>query len=277
MSLQDKAMLVTLSVSCWTARKQDKKVSAEVEAQHNARDAGRYNKLLIDKVHLDPLTSYAGQIRTYHYKMTLPWMDNGARMLPSKLFAEYSAEMRKMKQEYASMVSKFAQLYSSRLVQEARQRLGTMYDPDDYPDPSELYGKFDVEIDIMPVPDGADFRVDVSDVERGRIRQEIADRVAKRQAAAIKDAWVRIREAVGRVCARLTAKKVVVHDSLIDNLDDLSRLLPGLNVSDDPTMHTVCERIISGLLVNPQLLRNSATARGRVVAEAEAILALCPT
>ena len=55
MSLADKAMVVTLSVSCWTARKQDKKVAEEVEAKHNARDAGRYNKLLIDKQHLDLL------------------------------------------------------------------------------------------------------------------------------------------------------------------------------------------------------------------------------
>lgn len=32
MSLNNKAMIVTLNVSCWTARKQDKKVSAEVDA-----------------------------------------------------------------------------------------------------------------------------------------------------------------------------------------------------------------------------------------------------
>ena len=276
MSLQNKAMLVTLSVSCWPARKQDKKVSAEVEASHNAKDAGRYNKLLIDKEHLDPLTSYAGQIRQYHYKMTMPWMDNGARLLPSKLFAEYSAEMRKMKAEYARLVSTFAQLYSTRLVQEARQRLGTMYDPTDYPDASELYGKFDVELDIMPVPDGADFRVAVSDSERQRISDEISERVAKRQATAIRDAWSRVREGLDRVLARLTAKKVVIHDSLIENLEDLSRILPGLNISDDPRMSEVCDRIIAGLLVDPHRLRNSVSARARVVAEAQAILQLCP-
>lgn len=275
MSLQDKAMLVTLSVSCWTARKQDKKVSAEVEASHNARDAGRYNKLLIDKAHLDPLTSYAGQIRNYHYKMTMPWMDNGARLLPSKLFAEYSKEIRRMKQEYASLVSALVQKYPT-LVQEARQRLGTMYEPDDYPDSSELYGKFDVETDIMPVPDGADFRVAVGDTERERIQREISDRVAKRQKAAADSAWVRVREAVGRVVTCLSAPKARIFDSLTENLEDLVRVLPGLNINEDPDMDRVCERIVNGLIVDPERLRKSAVTRDRVRVEAEAILQLCP-
>lgn len=275
MSIQNKAMLVTLSVSCWTARKQDKKVSAEVEAAHNAKNAGRYNKDLVDKQHLDPLTSYAGQIRSYHYKMTLPWMDNGARLLPSKLFQEYSAELRKMKQEYARLVSEFVQAYPTR-VQEARQRLGTMFQPDDYPDASELYGKFDVELDVMPVPDGGDFRVDISDAERVRIASDISERVAKRQAAAAASAWARIRDAVGRVANCLGQPKARIFDSLTSNLEDLVAILPGLNINDDPDMERVCERITHGLIVDPERLRKSALLRAKVREEAEAVLQLCP-
>ena len=275
MSLQEKAMLITLSVSCWTARKQDKKVSAEVEASHNARDAGRYNKLLIDKVHLDPLTSYAGSIRQYHYKMTLPWMDNGARLLPSKLFLEYSQEVRKMQSEYERLVNDLVNKYP-QLVQEARQRLGTMYDPDDYPDAYDIRSKFSVETDIMPVPDGADFRVGVADSERERIRAEISQRVAQRQASAVRDAWVRIREVVGNVAARLSTPKPIIRDSLIENTEELARLLPGLNVNDDPAMSDVCQRIIDKLIVSPDRLRRSMSLRRQVVADAQGILALCP-
>ena len=275
MSLQDKAMLITLSVSCWTARKQDKKVAAEVEASHNARDAGRYNKLLIDKTHLDPLTSHAGAIRQYHYKMTLPWMDNGARLLPSKLFMEYSAELRKMQSEYERLVNALIHKYPT-LVQDARQRLGTMFDPEDYPQANELAEKFGVDTDIMPVPAGADFRVGVADSERHKIQSEITERVAKRQAAAIRDAWVRIREVVGAVGTRLSAPKPIIRDSLIENTEELTRLLPGLNVTDDPVMADVCQRIITNLLVDPNTLRRSVTVRRRVAADAQSILALCP-
>jgi hypothetical protein len=276
MSIQNKAMLVTLSVSCWTARKQDKRVSAEVEASHNAKDAGRYNKDLVSKAHLDPLTQYASLIRAYHYKMTLPWMDNGARLLPSKLFMEYSAELRTMKQEYANRVSTFVQAYPSR-VQEARQRLGTMFQPDDYPEASELYGKFDVELDIMPVPNGADFRVDVGDAERARIASDISERVAKRQGAALRSAWDRVRESVGRVSSCLSSPKARIFDSLTGNLEDLVRILPGLNIGEDADMERVCERIVNSLIVDPERLRRSAALRSKVCAEADAILQLCPT
>lgn len=276
MSLQDKAMLITLSVSCWTARKQDKKVSAQVEKAHNAHDAGRFNKLLVDKAHLDPLTSFAGSIRTFHYKMTLPWMDNGARLLPSKLFMEYSAEMRKLKGEYERLVDSFINTYDACLVQEARQRLGTMYDPTDYPPGYELREKFGVETDIAPVPDGADFRVAVGDAERQRIASEITERVAKRQATAVQDAWARVRDVVGLIATRLSADKTIIRDSLMENAQDLARLLPGLNVNDDPLMARVADAIVSDLLASPERLRRSAVARKQAAAVANQILAMVP-
>jgi hypothetical protein len=51
--LSRKATLVSVNVSQWTARRLDRKVTDEVNRQHNAaKDAGRYNKLLIEAEHL---------------------------------------------------------------------------------------------------------------------------------------------------------------------------------------------------------------------------------
>lgn len=276
MSIQDKAMLITLSISGWTARKQDKKVAAEVETAHNAKDAGRYNKLLVDKAYLDPLTQHAGKMRDYHYRMTLPWMDNGARLLPSKLFMEYRAEMAKLVAEYDRLIDVFIREYDAKLVQDARVRLGTMYDPKDYPPGYELRSKFGVETDIMPVPSGSDFRVDVGDAERARIADELSERVAKRQALATASAWDRIRDTVGLVYARLSADKAVIRDSLIENTRELAALLPGLNITNDPVMEGVCQRIVTNLLVSPIQLRSSVSLRRKIASEAQAILSLIP-
>ena len=274
-TLQNKAMLITLSVSCWTASKKDKKVSAEVEAQHNAKDAGRYNKLLIDKARLDVLSSYASKIRAFHYSRTMPWMDNGARLLPSALFFDYSAEIRSMKTEYERLVTEFLREYP-QLVQDARQRLGTMFEPLDYPDVAELRGKFGVETDIMPVPDGQDFRVEVGETEREKIAEEISSRVAERQRAAIKESWTRTSSALELLITRLSAERPVIRESLLGNLDELARLLPGMNIGNDPKMDEVAQRIISDLLVHPDILRRSASARRTVVKKAEAILEMLP-
>jgi len=275
-SLQTQAMLVTLSVSCWTGRVQDKKVSAEVEQTHGATDAGRYNKLLVDKAHMDPLVQFAGKVRQYHYKMTLPWLDNGARLLPSALFLEYSTEIRKLKADYERVVDAFIQLYDPNLIQAARQRLGTMYDPEDYPPGADLRDKFGITVDIVPVPDGQDFRVDVGDAERTRISREISEAVAQRQAQAEMDAWQRCRSVVSTIQARLSAPKPVIRESLIDNASELVRLLPGLNVSGNLKMKAVCDSIALRLIVDPTVLRNSMSARKRMADAATEILERMP-
>ena len=276
MSLQTQAMLVVLSVSGWGARKQDKKVAAEVEASHNAHDAGEYRKRLIDKAHLEPLERFEGQVRKYHYKMTAPWMDNGARILPSKLSMEYFAEIRKLKIEQAALVDTFVRVYETKLVQDARVRLGTMYDPDDYPSGAEIRAKFGIDLDIQPVPDGHDFRVDVGDAERQRIAQDIIDKVAARTATAQRDAWSRVRNAVSTIESRLSVPKARIYDTLISNVEDLARLLPGLNISNDPLMDHVCTQITERLIVDPQRLRDSMTSRKRVADAAREILDMVP-
>ncbi len=277
MSIASKAMIVTLNVSCWTARKQDKRVAEEVDVAHGARDAGRYNKLLIDKVHLDPLTSYAGALRSYHYKMTKPWMDNGGRLLPSRLFfSEYDPEIQKMKSHYAKLVDDFVRLYDSQLVNDARVRLGTLYDPADYPPGWELRDKFGVEIDILPFPDAQDFRVDCSQAEAERIRNEITQRIQQRQQAAMQDTWRQVREIVGNIAARCSAEKPIIRDSLIDNAAELVRLLPSFNLTEDPAITAIASDITDNLLVDVWTLRNSKSARTKVAQAANQILLKIP-
>lgn len=276
MSLADKAMIVTLNVSCWTARKQDKKVSAEVEQAHNARDAGRYNKLLIDKAHLDPLTSKAGAIRQEHYKRTLPWLDNGGRMLPTKLFMDYRKSMGQLKTEYIALVDAFIPKYDSYLVADARLRLGTMYDPTDYPPGAELRDKFSVDLDFTPVPQGSDFRAEIEDSERVRIAEEIEERRVRRMQDAMKDAWARVHRVVSTIHARTSADKPVIHDSLIENAKELVQLLPGLNLMDDPQLEAITRDITNNLLIETWKLRKSASTRRAIAKASQDILSRIP-
>ena len=109
--IQNRAMLARLCISQWTARKHDKSVSIEVEKAHAAHDAGRYNKLLVNKTLLDPISKLAGAVRTYHYSQTLPWNDGGDRLLPSSLFMGYTAEIRKYKSEYQALVRSLVAAY----------------------------------------------------------------------------------------------------------------------------------------------------------------------
>src|SRR5260370_14852347 len=79
-----------------------------------------------------------------------------------------------------ALVSKFAQF-----VAQAKNQLGTMFQPSDYPGiredrekltmpaPNELRAKFSFETKVMPLPDAADFRVSLGDEEKMRIQRQI--------------------------------------------------------------------------------------------------------
>ena len=82
-----RALLVWLTISTWSARKYDRRVSQSVNQQfHVHSDAGRYNKYLlpVDAGSYKTLIALASAIRVEHYTHTLAWSDEGWRLLPSE-------------------------------------------------------------------------------------------------------------------------------------------------------------------------------------------------
>ena len=268
--IQNRSMLIDLSISRWTAIKHDRTVSAEVDQTHAAKQGGRYNKYLIDKAHLAEIDRIANELRKYHYSRTLPWTDKGHRALPSNLFFEYQQELAKYKQQFQKAVDDFIAI-CPQLVQNARLRLGTMYRPEDYPQSTELARAFSITVDIAPVPDANDFRVDVAKEAQDEIRAQITQAVAERQAKMVKECWSRMREVVGRISDQCSREKPRIHDSLMENARDLVSVLSGLNVTDDPEI-AAAEAEIKNLIVDPEQLRASPTTRKRVADAADDLL-----
>lgn len=273
--LQTKAMLAQLSISQWTGRKADKKVTGEVERAHGAHDSGKFNKILVDKGLLDPISKLAGKARDYHYHLTLAWSDSGPRILPSALFAEYTATFRGLKTEFEKAVNTAIAAYPTE-VQAARVRLGTMYEPDDYPDPSEMYGKFGLKTEFMPVPDGDDFRVSVGEADRELLAQSIRESVNTRLATAVTATYSRIQDVVSKIEERLSIPDAVFKDSLITNAFELTQVLDGLNITDDPIITDICGDIKDHLLMPPSTLRSNGHTRAVTAGHAGRILAKLP-
>lgn len=274
-NIQNRAMLATLSISAWTARKQDKKVSAEVEAAHGAHDAGKYNKMLVNKALLDPITKLAARIRESHYYSTHNWSDSGARLLPSKLFAAYTDKLRAFRAEFDNTVHTMLGAYPAE-VQAARTRLGSMYEPGDYPDVSELKERFSVNIEFTPVPSGDDFRIDLDKESQDLLRASVTAGVAKRQAEAVKATYARVRDVVSKIEERLSIPDAIFKDTLISNAQDLCLVLDGLNISDDPVLTEIAANIREHLDGPPSMLRNGPISRYQAAEHARRILAMIP-
>src|SRR3972149_4491292 len=110
--IQDKAMLVNLSISSWTASKKDNKAGTAVKQQAAAAaQAGWFIKRLVDPTSLAPLNKIEGRTRDFHYKFTLPWGDNGDRILPATAYMDYVDGLRVLRNEFDNAVTEFVRSY----------------------------------------------------------------------------------------------------------------------------------------------------------------------
>lgn len=273
MKLNERAMLVSLKISAWSAARQDKKIAAEVEAKHGAKlDSGRYSKFLIDRKKLEPLTKLAGEARAAFYAKTLPWTDDGSRILPAALYLEFTTQMSVFRSKYEDLRDEFAREYPA-LVEQARRDLNGMFDYRDYP--ANVASKFEMLTRVMPLPDASDFRVDLGDAEQDRVKQQIEESMRESTAAAMADCWERLHAVVGAVSERLNQPEAIFRDSLIGNLREVCAILPKLNILGDPKLDDLAreaERRIANR-ATPQDLRNDYLVRKDVARAADDILA----
>ena len=270
--LDEKAMLVKFSVSQWTAKKNDKRIEKEVEEKHNAHDAGRYNKVLIAKEEIKKIQTFANDARTYHYTNTLPWKDEGERVLPTTLYFEYCRQMQEKKTAFEKAVKTFIDNYPA-LIDQAKARLNGMFSPADYPSAKKISKKFSFQWEFSPIPTAQDFRLDLQSEEISKISADLERRLKATEQEAISDLWQRLFDTVSHAAERLGDPEAVFRNSLVENIQDLVNLLPKLNFTDDPTLETMRREVEKKLLkFSADTLREDADARKRTAEEAKELL-----
>jgi len=220
--ITERAMLAAVHISIWTAIKHDRKVSREVAEQHGAyAGAGRYNKqLLREAERLESLRSLSGQIRQYFYKITLPWSDEGYRLLPAHFYFELTTKMREFEQAFAQQVEDFLAVYPS-YIEQVRPELNGLFREEDYPSTDKLRNKFGVKLEVLPIPSGNDFRVTLSEEEQARVAREIDENVRQSLQKGTADLWVRLKGVVAHMVGRLNEPESRFHASLVTNICEL--------------------------------------------------------
>jgi hypothetical protein len=271
-NLISRAMLASLRISSWSARKYDKKVTAETNAHHGAdADAGRYNKMLLpgDASSYKALTSHIAATRVLHYEQTLAWSDDGWRLLPVANYQKYTDKLRAAKHTYDSLLADFLADYPA-LQAAARVKLNGMYREDDYP--TNLASKYGFAVEYNPVPSGGDFRVQISQAEIDIIATRTESRVKHAFEGAQADAVKRLHDCVSRIHERLAQPEAIFRDSLIDNARELCDVLSRLNVADDKDLEILRRKTAGLATVSPDTLRNDPVARIQTANDAQSIL-----
>jgi len=280
-NITEKAMLVSLTISQWTAVKNDRTVSREVANNHGSQeDMGKFAKSLVAKDTLEDIRRIASAARQKHYLRTLPWKDGGDRVLSSAGYMAYAEEMREFQTEFSTAVDKFCTGYDTAR-DDARIKLSGLFEESDYPDTGEIRSKFGMVFEVSPLSEANDFRVNLGDAETARIKSQIeADGQARLQKA-MSDVWERLAGVVSHTAARLKSYqespdgkvKNPFRDSLIGNINELLDLLPTLNLTDDVNIGQFASDIRASLTAySPDQLRESETLRADVASKANDIL-----
>ena len=242
--ITERAMLAAVHISIWTAVKHDRKVSRQVADEHGAPEtAGRYNKkLLSGAARLDDLRRLAAQIRQSFYKITLPWSDEGYRLLPAHFYFDWTQQMREFETIFERKVEDFLALYPS-YIEQVRPELNGLFREEDYPSAEKLRTKFGVKLEVLPIPSGEDFRVTMSAEEQAHVAKEIDTNVRQSLVRGTADLWKRLQDVVSHMVDRLNEPESRLHSSLVTNVLDLVTLLPQLNVGEDPELDRFAEEI----------------------------------
>jgi hypothetical protein len=273
------AMMVDLHISVYSGRKQDKSTQAEVttaKGSGSAKAASVYKNLFAECKELDALTKFQARARAEHYRLTLPWNDQGARLLPTASLLEYQQTMGRYRNEFERLVDAFLDKYDT-LVAAAAFQLGTLFDRQEYLSRAQVALRFRMESSFTPLPTSGDFRLDVESTVQRELVEQYERRMEAKLAQANQDSWSRLHEALLRLSDRLVVeedgKKRKFHDTMVTGALELCELLTVMNVTNDPELEKArrkVEEVLSG--VTPKELRDEHSTRIQTKQQVDAIL-----
>ena len=274
MSIVTKAMVLNLQIGIWKGYRLDKEASAKVVKDAGAdSDAARVNKHLVPKEALKDIESSANAVRAHFYQKTLPWKDNGDRLLTRLMFRDFIEEHERLVGTFKDAVEKFLTTSYPEAREKAEFRMGELFDPTDYPTAESLARRFYINLDIDGVTEVGDFRVQMDADELETVKSSMERAMSERIGRAMRDVWERLSDVVGHFAATMGDGDKVFRDATVRNLEELVELLPGLNVLDDPDLKAIGDEIQAKLVgYDPKDLRKKPDVRSEAASQAKEIM-----
>lgn len=248
MSLASSAMLSTLSVTLWTARKTDKIVSAQIdEANKTLARAGNYHKrLLPEDDNLLKIKHIADEARAYHNQYTSPWSDGGQRLLTTAYFLPYKKAMTSYQNRFYEAVDEFIPQYTVK-VSGAAFSLGFLFNRDEYPSEEQVRSKFSFSVFFTPVPQAGDFRVDVQNEALDELKRQYDEMYTHNVRKINQDLWNRMYTTLSQLSNGLKidedGKKGRLYESVFETAEELCDILQHLNISNDTQLEEMRQQL----------------------------------
>lgn len=274
-TLADRAMLVRLARKRLSVSKRDKDLEAVVRSTHGD-DSLTVTKHLFrskDNMVRDLLRS-SDEVYARHAQLTLPWIDRGPRLLPSTQYFDYMQEMRQLMASVQSRVPIITANWK-QLVRDDILSRGAAASVDDYPDEYDVPNLFGFDLQVYPLPDTQDFRVDVDPETIASLEDALqhAEQVARN------DVIQRMLEPIARAAEKLAVpigkEGSVFRDSLVSNLFAGIEQAKSLNITEDPALAAMIQEVdtrVKAAVGTPDALRTAQEHRSKAADELNDLL-----
>jgi len=228
-------------------------------------------KKLLDVKHpaFRGVTAIRGKIQAYGKGVSLPYPEPGIRLIRQDKVEEFAAQMADFRVELDDAVQNLDRHYGE-LKRAAAERLGSLFNPADYPE--TLVGLFAVAWDF-PSVEPPDYLMQLSPAlyEQERARMEARFEEAVRQAErAFTEEFARLVEHLSERIAGVgeDGQPKVFRDSAVENLGEFFARFRELNVRSNEQLDELVERAQRAVRgVDAQDLRISQGLRQRVATQ----------
>lgn len=273
MSIVENNMVVNVHIGVWTGQKLDKERSRKLTADANAaEDAARVSKHILSKDAFEGIMSAKTAVYNHFRTNTLPWKDNGDRLLPKDMYHDFVNQHSELKDKFYSAVDNFVSNIYPLARDRAEFRMGDMFNANDYPEPKAIEKKFYVKLNIDSVTTANDFRVALDETDQERVKEAIEADMAARINTAMGNVWHRLGTSLEHFIDRM-APDTKFREATLRNLEELVETIPSLNITNDPNLNAFADVIrqrLTGIDAND--LRKDNTLRSQVHSDAAKIM-----
>lgn len=247
--------IVSLNMSAWSAVKQHKKATEDVNKQNNT-DAAKVSVRLTEHKSLKEIYALRAAVYQKHVKLTLPSIQDGVRLVPCGKEFEHMEMVRAAKQEYDRLAAEFISDYD-KIRSDAPQKLGSLYDSRMWPSSGQMKEKFGINCRYLNCPtDGA-----------------WAEWIEESGRAAVTELKDQLEEGVKRVAERCGELDGRLFSSVFTNLQDLISSINEID-SADSEIARLADSVKALANYDAAALRNSPTERLRVAEQAHSLLSV---
>ena len=266
-----------LVTPCWLGTRKTLTADQKAQAADTFGAEGDFlsaGKKLLDTKHpaFKAVTAVKGRIVAYWKSLSLPYPEPGIRLIRQDRIDTFDVQMGEFRTELDEAVSRLDEHYAE-LRSAARDRLGSLYNPSDYPE--SLRGLFQVSWDY-PSVEPPDYLQQL----HPDLYQQECERVAARFDEAVRLAEQAFMEELQQLVAHLTERLTGQSDgqpktfrnSAVNNLTEFFDRFRQLNVRSNQDLDTLveqCQGIVRG--VEPQQLRDNQGVRQHVATELSAV------